>query len=361
MNSKERLKRLYTNQEVDRPGVYCRVEDIPENDSTYFELKNYIYNNTEVKKHWNGRAFEIPLPMDVRAEPYSEDFERVITTLHTPKGDLTSSMFRGLKGNAGLHETNFIKTYEDAEKYLALPLPEVRGDVSSFYIGEKKLGDRGVMNVHIGLNPAGYVTELLGIENFAIMTVTDRDIIHALIEREMNVTMNSIKFLLENKVGPFFCVDGEEYIVPPLHGAKDFYDFNVKYDKQIIDLVHNAGGYMHVHSHGSIKSVLQGFIDMGADVLHPFEPPPMGNITAKEAKNIIRGKLCMEGNIQIAYMYEHTPEELREETENLIKDAFDDHKGLIVSNSASPYLIGKGLDCLEQYKAMINTVLQWKG
>ncbi|MBI2951003.1 hypothetical protein HYY27_02860 [bacterium] len=87
----------------------------------------------------------------------------------------------------------------------------------------------------------------------------------------------------------------------------------------------------------------------------------MGDITPVEAKEIARGKLCLEGNIQISHMYEHTPEQVQEETEALIEATFDDHRGLIVSTTASPYIRGGGEVCFEQYKAMIDTTLAWKG
>jgi len=41
---------------------------------------------------------------------------------------------------------------------------------------------------------------------------------------------------------------------------------------------------VHVHCHGSIRKVFHGFVDMGADVLHPFELPPMGDITAAQGR-----------------------------------------------------------------------------
>ena len=148
--------------------------------------------------------------------------------------------------------------------------------------------------------------------------------------------------------------------MPPLHGPKDFYDFNVRYDRPILDLIHDAGGRVHIHCHGSIKRVMQGFVDLGTDVLHPFEAPPMGDITPEEAKAFARGNLCLEGNIQIAHVYEHTPEQVREETEALIEATFDDRRGLIVSTTASPYIRGRGETCFEQYKAMIDTALEWK-
>jgi len=69
----------------------------------------------------------------------------------------------------------------------------------------------------------------------------------------------------------------------------------------IIDLIHDAGGCIHVHCHARVKQVLPDFVEMGVDVLHPFEAPP----------------------------------------------------------TASPYIRGMGEVCYPQYKAMVDTVLAW--
>ena len=241
-------------------------------------------------------------------------------------------------------------------------MPEFSGDVSfSFHAAEAEISEWGIVDVKLGFNPAGAVAELCGSETFAILSVTDRDMVHALCKRQQSIIINHVKFLMDNKVGPFFSMLGQEYVVPPLHSPTDFYDFNVKYDKPIIDLIHEAGGRIHIHCHGSIKRVFQGFLDMGANVLHPFEPPPMGDITTAEAKKLAQGRLCLEGNIQINRMYEASPEEIREETKALITTVFGDRCGLIVCPSASPYIRGKGEECFAQYKAMIDTVVEWKG
>jgi hypothetical protein len=99
---------------------------------------------------------------------------------------------------------------------------------------------------------------------------------------------------------------------------------------------------------------------MGVDVIHPVEPPPLGDLPAADAKRLARGRVCIEGNIQIAHMYEHSPEEVRAETEALMRDAFGDRRGLIVSPTASPYIRGAGELCLSRYKAMVETVAAWK-
>jgi hypothetical protein len=358
MDRRERLRRCYFNEEIDRPAVYSRM-GFPNDDPTYDELKAYLLAHTEQKRNWGGGVSSLPYPTESRTEPYSEDFARRVTTLRTENGDFQSSFLVSLNGLPGLHETFYLRSREDAERYLSLPLPDPEVDVASFPEAVAAVGDTGIVDVNLGFSPGGTVAQLFGSTTFAMMTLTDRDILHALCERHTTVIMNRLKVLIAGGVGPYFSTAGQEFVAPPLHGPGDFYDFNVKYDKQIIDLVHDAGGRVHVHCHGSIRNVFQGFLDMGADVLHPFEPPHLGDITASEAKALARGRLCLEGNIQINRMYECTPEEITEEIGALIRDTFDDRKGLIVCPTASPYIRGEGEACFPMYKAMVDTVIGW--
>jgi len=359
MTRRERLRRCYFNQEIDRPAVYSRT-GFPADDPSYDRLKAYLHSQTALKSIWSSSVIESKYPIESSVECYSEDFERRIEVLHTPDGELRRSSLVSLKGQPGLHETFFINSREEAEKYLSLPMPAVDGDVSSFFDASAEIGDRGIAEAKVGFNAAGYVAELCGSHNFALLSATDRDILDCLCERQMKIILDRTKFLIARNIGPFFSLLGQEYIVPPLHGLKDFRDFNVKYDKPIIDLIHEAGGRVHIHSHGSVGKVFQEFIDMGTDVFHPFEAPPLGDILPGEAKELARDRMCLEGNIQIHRMYEVTPEEIRNETEQLAAAAFDDNKGLIVCPTASPYIRGKGEECFPQYEAMIEAVLEWK-
>lgn len=87
--------------------------------------------------------------------------------------------------------------------------------------------------------------------------------------------------------------------------------------------------------------------------------PPYGDVLPSEAKALARGKMCLEGNIQIADMYEQPPEAIREQVLELMDTVFDDHRGLIVCPSASPYIPGKGGQCFENYKVLVDTVLEY--
>lgn len=357
LTSRERLTRCFYHQEIDRPAVYSRTA-FPKSDPSYDRLKQLIIEKTDLKKDWNGIEVE-KYDIHTSQEPYREGYIKIYKTLKTPKGNLTSTSIMCIQDSSTTVVEYFIKDERDIEKYLSLPFPEIRVNPSLYYKAEQDIGDRGIVITNLGSNPGGSAAELCGSDTFALLSITNRDLLYELCEHRCRIILSVLEKLKEHKIGRFFAMQGEEYITPPLHGPKDFYDFNVKYDKRIIDTIHDMGGRIHIHSHGSIKKVLDGFLEMGVDVLHPFEAPPLGDITIKEAKEKVKDKICIEGNIEISYMYEKTPEEIIEITTNLIKEGFYDNKGLIVSPTASPCFYGRGEECYDQYVALIETVVNW--
>lgn len=359
MTRRERLERCYRGEEVDRPAVYSRT-GFPADDPSYDRLRALLRQRTELKVSWSSEGLDEPAPCDVFTTPCSADWDRRTTIVHAPAGDLTSTFLVSRHGQPGLHEQHFIEAPEDGEAWLSLPLPRVDGPVDAFLAADAAVGDAGIAEVSLGFNPAGYVAELCGSETFALLSVTDRQLLHRLCARRARALGRRLEYLLARGVGPFFSILGQEYVAPPLHSPADFDDFNVRYDRPLLARVHEAGGRVHVHCHGSIRRVFAGFVAMGADVLHPFEPPPMGDITAREAKACARGRLCLEGNLQIHRLYDAAPDDIRAEVEALIGDAFDDGRGLIVSTSASPYIRGAGQRCYPQYAAMVDAVTGWR-
>ena len=224
MNSRERLRRCYFLEALDRPGVFVRT-NYPPNDPSYDQVKAYLAENTELKRNWGPPVGRYGSRLEESTEPYSEDFERRVTLLHTPAGDLRATRLVGLKGQPGLGEEYLLKTPEDAQKYLRLPIPKGACDVSGFFERDRAVGDRGIAEAHLGSNPGGIVGRLFGSEAFAILSVTDREVLHRLCEREQKILIEKTKFLLSKGVGPYFALVGQELITPPLHGPKDFQDF----------------------------------------------------------------------------------------------------------------------------------------
>lgn len=360
LTSRERLDRCYRHKETDRPGLFIRgVGDNTPPHASYkplcemvlsgCDLKNTVY--LENYKDITGHLF--------KKEYYTDEFERYLEIVHTPEGDLYKSSMVSLKGKPGYVEKHLIESLDDVEKYLLLPERKLIFDPETYFEADRNMGDRGIVVAEIGLNPAGSVAELLGSELFAIWSIEHRDVLHVLMEHEKNMIIKIVKSLLDWNIGPYFAMLGEEYITPPLHCPKDFYDFNVIYDKEIIDIIHESGGYIHIHSHGPLKNVLKYFIEMGTDILHPIEAPPMGDVTLRDAKDVLGNKVCIEGNIQIGDMYAASPDKIREMASQVIDEAFDDSKGLIVCPTASPYVTVLDENTLKNYEALIDTVLNY--
>jgi Uroporphyrinogen decarboxylase (URO-D) len=360
LTSRERLDRCYRHLEVDRPGLFLRgiTAEAPDN-PTYRPLRELVLEEADQKVFWSIDHLVAPLKTSRTVEPYSDDFERTITTLHTPAGDLRSSYLAGLKGQPGMPEEHFVKTVEDVETFLSLPKQDIGGEVSTFFEQVEKTGDRGIVEIHLGMNAGGYVAELLGSTAFALFSLHHREALHALARQRTEHLVRIVTFLRDTGVGPYFAILGQEYVAPPLHGPQDFHDFNTQYDRAIADPVHEADGRLHVHCHGPLKEVLGEFVEMGADVLHPIEAPPMCDVTAKMAKDAFRDKVCIEGNVQIGDMYAEGADAIRAMVTELIEDAFDDRKGLIVSPTASPYVPMMTEECFKNYAALIDVVTNW--
>ena len=133
MTSRERLTRCYFQQELDRPAVNC-LTLFPQNDPSYDKLKAYVKEKADLKERGlNTELLDTPYPQEKRTEITPEGYQRFITILHTPKGDLTASEVANLPGEPPLPETHFLKTREDAEAYLSLPLPKVEGNIEPFF------------------------------------------------------------------------------------------------------------------------------------------------------------------------------------------------------------------------------------
>jgi len=326
MTSRERLRRLYCHEEMDRPAAIIRWWGFRD-DPSYSELFKLMTEQADWEEPW---------------DPFH--------LIHGgPEID-----WRAVKRSGG-GKDHPLKDVNDAEQLLSMPLQEIGGDVSSYFQLERKIGDRGIAIVNLGNNPAGHVASLFGSEKFAILSVDERDMLHALMRHQQDVLLRLVDYLISKGI-VYFSIFGQEMIAPPLHGHDDFFDFNVRYDAAIAERIHASGGRLNVHCHGRLKAVMDGFPAIGADVLHCFEAAPMGDVTPAEVKNAWRGRISLEGNIQIADFYEKPPEAIRNQTQALICDCFDDHRGFAVTPTASPFMPGRGRECYPQYLAMLETV-----
>lgn len=129
MTSNERLRRFYFHEEMDRPAVIFRWRGFRD-DPSYADLFRLMQERADWVEPWDATFL-----VQAGAPPASS----------TPE--------------------------ERIERLLLSPLPEIGGDVSSFFGLRKQVGDRSIVLASLGNNPGGHVAEQFGSEAFALMTV----------------------------------------------------------------------------------------------------------------------------------------------------------------------------------------------
>jgi uroporphyrinogen-III decarboxylase len=306
MSGRERLLRVFRQQETDRMPIWLWGVDPmfkssrPSWESLYELVDKY---ELDIMRGWSPRPKPAPSPNPPpppeRMQSDHLDMWENHNIMKTPKGDLTQIYYAPKDGSPGYVKKDYIKTAEDAEKWLSLPHHIVEPNIETESYSEllQKTGDRTILMVGIG--EAMYSIEaMMGSESFGFFLMDERELLHEMIRRTYEQIENVVKYYLAHDVGDYYGWVGPELCIPPLASPKDFREFVFKYDKPIIDLIHDAGKLAWIHCHGDMKPVLLDFVEMGLDCLNPIEPPPIGGLTLAEAKKLINGKMTLDGGVE---------------------------------------------------------------
>jgi len=287
-----------------------------------------------------------------------QGFQEQVKIFETPLGPLKKIDYVSVEGKPGLTKKYPIESLEDVEKFLSIPYEFQKPDTTEFFHLTQKMGDQGVVAANIGLDPIGHVTRWLGLETLAMWSLLERDSIIRLVESFYQRCELFIKSLLQDKVGSVFSTLGAEQITPPMMSPRDFHEFVTRYDEKLWAPIREEGGLIHFHCHGNLKKIIQDFNTMGASCLHPVEAPPMGDLTLKEAKELMKGKICIEGNFQLDNFYTKDEEFISEEVKTIMKDGAPG-TGFILCPTASPIPPILEDKTLNNYLAFIKAGLEY--
>jgi hypothetical protein len=278
------------------------------------------------------------------------------TTIQTPRGPLTAARKNSTRGLPGLQTEYYVKSLDDLDAILSIPCEPVRPDLSHFDELEEQIGDRGVVMCSLPV-PIYRLALLTGSDRLAVWSITDRARILGAVEVLLGRTLDMLDWALEQGVGPIYATSGEEFMTPPLAGPKDFREFVVKPGIPVRDRLRKAGMLRHIHCHGPVNDVLEEFVELGANCLHPIEGPPLGDVTFADAKRRIGDQVCLEGNIQIGDLY-HDPTDVLVEKVKRTIDAGAPGGGFILCPTASPHTAELTPQTVKNYLAMIETAVE---
>lgn len=331
MNSRERLLAAFQSQPVDRAPikVWSAAPWLEVWHPGYQPVLDRALAKTDLAIQWGmdtgyymTHPSAAPTTVLDRASAH-EDYRERHVTVSTPLGELTHVEAYSPIHKPGYTKKYTIETVEDARRFLSIPYVPMQPDLTEFFAQDRDLGTRGIMIAQLDFEPIYAVQMLMGSETLAIWLLEERELLRELVECLSIRIIDRVRYLLDRGVGPVLGYYGPELCIPPLVRPVDFQEFVVDVDKRFTTLVKQAGCLLWVHCHGRMSPVLRGFMDMGVDCLNPIEPPPIGDVSLRQAREIVGNRMCLEGNLEADELYRAPAERIR----RLVAQAIEEARG----------------------------------
>jgi uroporphyrinogen decarboxylase len=169
------------------------------------------------------------------------------------------------------------------------------------------------INYMLDTTPA-LVIRALGYDKYFLNIYDDPGLIHEFNNRVDQWVLSSTEFVLEQ--GPVDSVELSANLCDkngPMFSPKHIDEFCFEPMRRQLALIHSKGIPCILHTDGDNGLLLDSFIAMGIDAIHPVEPCPKSDIY--QLKERYGDRLCFMGNIDLAdVLVFGTPEEVTTDT-----------------------------------------------
>lgn len=392
MEGKERLYAAIKGDPVDRPPVWLRegfniggnilnepnISVLGEKGDTEFtlswkltdkyrELFDYVSPYVDVIRGWAigpyiNRFLMIP-PKNIKRKSIQLD-KRTIQIrgwVETPKGRLYFQDKLKKNINTYWHIDPLVHSVEELKMLAEIPFDfdklNIKNYIENFKSEFKQLGNRGIMNIDFP-SPIVAISHTMNLENFLVMSLTEKEYFHILLEEITQRCLIIIDAIFsENKLETIATLGGSEQCTPPLMPPSAYDEYVVPYDGKIIKRLKMYGIPVNIHCHGKVRYALRKMVDIGADLTDPVEPPPQGDVTYKEAREIVEKKLTIVGNLEFDEIENKDSTYIKKRIYEILKLGKD---RLILGASAGP-ISPVTPRLVNNYRAWIDAVLEYYG
>ena len=224
---------------------------------------------------------------------------RTTTTIDTPKGVLTAITEHSVELQTSWQVKYPIETLADIDRIASVPWelpPNVQPpDRNNLPEGFNRQGI-----VHAGISsPMVCVSGMMRYEMFLELCATNLALVREMTEICRQRVLACVKAVLARPGVEYVWMGGSEWVTPPMASPETYDALVQEQERSIIEYVHtHSEAVVHVHCHGHVRHALGRTIERGADYTEPVEPPPDGDITMAEAKQIAAGQITLGGNVE---------------------------------------------------------------
>ena len=311
MNSTERLLACLRGEMPDRVPIstYELVGWNPDSwenrQPSYCRLMDLIREKTDCMY-----MCEVPIPnvrraeWNVSTERWDDGDQHVTqTTVHTPTRPLTTVTSHSDAVNTTWTREHPAKDLEDLAAYLALPWEPGEPDFGELEKAWQDLeGGRGIPHISVA-DPICEIAASFELGQFLVYAMTETETIAAALDQLHERYVESLRRILTGPVrNTVIRIYGPEYATPPYLPPELFRRFVTRYDAEYVRMIHEAGAFARIHSHGKVARVLDQIVEMAPAVLEPLEPPPDGDIDVASLKAAVGDRICLMGGIELHYL-----------------------------------------------------------
>jgi uroporphyrinogen-III decarboxylase len=239
-------------------------------------------------------------------------------TIHTPVGEV----WRDRQPEAGYGTIRildyFIKRPEDYGPVKFMIEDTIyRPDYDRYAVIEQNLGDDGVIMATIGYTPIQeMLVHLLGIERFGLDFYDHREEIDELyqIMREKHKELYQVV-----ADSPVDIISYGDNITGELIGPERFRRYYLPCYNELARLLHKRGKILAVHMDGKLNCLKEAIAETEIDCIEAFTPPPVGDLSVKEALGLWKDKSLWINFTSSIHMAR--PEIIRDHTRALLREA----------------------------------------
>lgn len=195
----------------------------------------------------------------------------------------------------------------------------------NFLKAEKELGEDGIVIPWTDRSPMQKIlTEFMGVERFSIDFFEEKKLFHSLYELIKEKQKRLFKITANSSAKVVDCGDN---ITGDIIGSKRFNRYYILWYNEYAQQLHKKGKLLAVHMDGKLNCLKEAIANSEIDIIEAFTPPPIGDLSLKEAYSLWKDKL-----IWINYtssMHLSSPEKIRDHTLSLLGEVLPGNRFLV--------------------------------
>jgi hypothetical protein len=343
MNIRERIEAFWAGERPDRipytiyQNEWRHTAGDPGWQPLYEKGLGVTWNRSTFDSDWDG------VEMDART--FQEAGRTVLRrTLRTPVGEVYETYLDGW------HDKYYLETAADyAVMTYIVKHTRLRPAYEAFHELDRQIGQYGIPLVSLGRTPLQVIlVDYTGLEKFAFHLFDLTAEVHELYDAMLANYRVATEIVA---AGPGRYVSVLENFTADSLGPRRFKQFMVPVYEELFPTIQSSGKIVGTHYDGQLASCKDLIAAAPIDLIESLTPPPEGDLTLTEARQVWPDKLFWS-NINVA-CYDLPPRELRQLVLDRVAEAAPDGR-LLAFEVSEQYpdnwrdSIGVVLDALEE-------------